>query len=217
MPRKSTARRPPRPRTKPADERRDDLMAAAERLFITRGIAATTIDHIAARAGVAKGTFYLYFAAKEDVLAALRARFVARFRERIAAAVDACAADDWAARLAAWIEAGVRGYLDAVALHDVVFHGVHIDRSAVKLADPVVDHLAALLAAGTRAGAWRVADSRLTALVMFHGLHGAVDDAVGRGQRTDGRALARALADLFSGVAGARPRTRPSTRQSTRS
>lgn len=76
---KSAARTPtsaePAPRTKPAPVRLDELMAAAEDLFVRQGVEATTIDQIVARAGVAKGTFYHYFSSKADVLAALRAKF----------------------------------------------------------------------------------------------------------------------------------------------
>ena len=61
-------------RTQPAEVRVDDLMSAAAALFIAKGIEATTIDDIVARAGVAKGTFYHYFSTKADVIIALRAR-----------------------------------------------------------------------------------------------------------------------------------------------
>jgi AcrR family transcriptional regulator len=41
--------------------------AAARRLFEQQGFAATTVDSIAATAGVAKGAFYHHYALKEDV------------------------------------------------------------------------------------------------------------------------------------------------------
>lgn len=54
-------------RTKPATERRNDLMDAAERLFLEHGVLHTTIEQICNLAKVAKGTFYIYFASKEEV------------------------------------------------------------------------------------------------------------------------------------------------------
>lgn len=42
-----------------------ELIAAALELFVERGFAATRLDEVAARAGVSKGTLYLYFASKE--------------------------------------------------------------------------------------------------------------------------------------------------------
>jgi AcrR family transcriptional regulator len=44
------------------------LLEAAYNLFIEKGITATAIDEIVKKAGVAKGTFYLYFKDKEDIL-----------------------------------------------------------------------------------------------------------------------------------------------------
>ncbi|RXH17402.1 TetR/AcrR family transcriptional regulator [Bradyrhizobium guangzhouense] len=50
-----------------AAERRDAIVAAAMEEFITRGFAATRLDDIARRAGVAKGTIYLHFKDKESM------------------------------------------------------------------------------------------------------------------------------------------------------
>jgi len=50
-----------------AAERRDAIVAAAMEEFITRGFAATRLDDIAKRAGVAKGTIYLHFRDKESM------------------------------------------------------------------------------------------------------------------------------------------------------
>ncbi|WAM34297.1 TetR/AcrR family transcriptional regulator [Caldicellulosiruptor morganii] len=44
------------------------LLDAAYNLFIEKGITNTAIDEIVKKAGVAKGTFYLYFKDKEDIL-----------------------------------------------------------------------------------------------------------------------------------------------------
>ena len=45
------------------------IAAAARKLFAQKGFEATSIDEIAARAGVAKGAVYHHFASKEDVFA----------------------------------------------------------------------------------------------------------------------------------------------------
>src|SRR5919108_939109 len=77
------------PRTKPADERRADLLAAAEALFVSQGVPTTTTEDITRKAGVSKGLFYLYFRSKEDLLASLQERFVTAFAESVRAAADA--------------------------------------------------------------------------------------------------------------------------------
>jgi AcrR family transcriptional regulator len=48
-----------------------ELIAAALELFVERGFAATKLDDVAARAGVSKGTLYLYFASKEELFKAV--------------------------------------------------------------------------------------------------------------------------------------------------
>lgn len=63
-------------KTKPRWERRKDarpqeLLAAALALFVERGYAATRLDEVAARAGVSKGTLYLYFENKEELFKAV--------------------------------------------------------------------------------------------------------------------------------------------------
>ena len=108
-----------RPRTKPPETRREELMDAAERLFLRNGVGATTVEQITAAAAVAKGTFYLYFASKDDVRAALGERFAQRHLAHVqAASVDA----DWATQLKAWARTSVDFYLSSVELHDMLFY-----------------------------------------------------------------------------------------------
>lgn len=187
----------PRRRTLPAEVRTDDLMAAAAALFIAKGVDATTIDEIVARAGVAKGTFYHYFATKTDVVLALRERFSRDFVTSVSEAIDACATTDFAARLSGWIHGAVRAYLADFELHDVVFHDFSHSRRQSKEKDVVIAQLVALLEAGEAAGAWSVPDIRMTALVLFDGMHGVVDDAIARGSR-DPQPLCDILLELFS-------------------
>jgi len=61
---------------KPRWERRkearpQELLAAALDLFVERGFATTRLEDVAKRAGVSKGTLYLYFANKEELFKAV--------------------------------------------------------------------------------------------------------------------------------------------------
>jgi len=53
------------------DARPQELLAAALDLFVEKGFAATRLDDVAARAGVSKGTLYLYFTNKEELFKAV--------------------------------------------------------------------------------------------------------------------------------------------------
>src|ERR1700748_2735294 len=57
----------PSNRAERAAERRAAIVDAAMQEFIARGFAATRLDDIAKRAGVAKGTIYLHFKDKESM------------------------------------------------------------------------------------------------------------------------------------------------------
>src|SRR3979490_880888 len=66
----SRLQRPPKPassRAERAAERRQAIVEAARDEFIARGFAATRLDDVAKRAGVAKGTIYLHFKDKESM------------------------------------------------------------------------------------------------------------------------------------------------------
>lgn len=53
------------------EQRRNDIINAAEELFFARGINNTTMDDVAEASELSKGTLYLYFKSKEDLHYAL--------------------------------------------------------------------------------------------------------------------------------------------------
>jgi AcrR family transcriptional regulator len=201
---KSHVEKSARPRTKPPEVRREELLDAAEQLFLAQGVAATSVDAIVAGAGVAKGTFYLYFQSKEQLLSALQQRFIDDVCTGLQAAVDKCPAGDWQARLRAWVAAGVDGHLDRIDLHEVVFHEFRPDDTHVTHRNSTVDQLADFLAQGARAGAWSIGDPRLLAIMLFHALHGAVHEAAGR-KKVGRKRLVRALQAFFQHAVAALP------------
>jgi AcrR family transcriptional regulator len=127
-------------RTKPAEQRRAELLAAGQALFLAKGIAGTSLDDVTQRAGVSKGLFYLYFSSKEDLVLALREQFSRALAERMRAAAEAVpvstasvstasvstasvsTASGWADRLDACVRAGFECYRELHDLHEVLFH-----------------------------------------------------------------------------------------------
>jgi len=59
------------------------ILGAAEELFAAQGFAKTTVDEIAARAGVSKGLVYDHYASKEALLAAVWERLVDAWTEAV--------------------------------------------------------------------------------------------------------------------------------------
>jgi AcrR family transcriptional regulator len=204
MPSSKPAKPKARPRTKPAAQRRDELMNAAERLFLEKGFEQTSIEEITKGADVAKGTFYLQFSSKTDVLEALRARFVQRLHDGVAAEVAKQRAEDWTGKLRAWTKACALGYLDAEPLHHLVFVEAPPASHEGLGRNILIDNLTALLAEGVGKSAWSVADPNFTAVFLFNALHGVVNQAAKAKSSNRGKLL-RALEDHVFRAAGVKP------------
>ena len=101
-----------------AEDRPREICAAALEVFAEKGFAAARLDEIARRAGVSKGTLYLYFKDKEDLFRAVVrdaiAPNVAAIAESIAA-MEAPFADIVRMFLAGFAEREARLPLGAVA------------------------------------------------------------------------------------------------------
>ncbi len=67
----SAATPPPARRVRRKDARPGEILAAALALFAERGFAATRLEDVARRAGISKGTIYLYFPTKEELFRAV--------------------------------------------------------------------------------------------------------------------------------------------------
>jgi TetR/AcrR family transcriptional regulator len=77
MPDERHARRERRKQDRPGE-----LLEAALDLFVEKGYAATRVEEVAARAGVSKGTLFLYFPSKEELFkAVVRENIAGRFAE----------------------------------------------------------------------------------------------------------------------------------------
>ena len=107
----ATAQSAPVRRRLPRVERTRQLIEVAEEVFAERGIAAASMDDIAARAGVTKPILYDHFGSKDGLLAAVIARAGAELGDAVEGAVaDANDADEALAR-------GLRAYFSFMEQH----------------------------------------------------------------------------------------------------
>lgn len=60
--------------SKDPEERKNELIDAAEELFLTAGYNETSVSDIVKKVSVAQGTFYYYFKSKEDIFVSIFAR-----------------------------------------------------------------------------------------------------------------------------------------------
>ncbi|EQD27023.1 TetR family transcriptional regulator, partial [mine drainage metagenome] len=75
-------------RRRSRDDRYADLVSAAAKTFAERGVQNTVVSDIVKAAGVAQGTFYLYFKTKDDIVLAVVDHLVGALRANLAEAVE---------------------------------------------------------------------------------------------------------------------------------
>ena len=63
---------------KEAEERKNEILDVAERLFGTKGFDNTSTSDILNEVGIARGTLYYHFKSKEDILDAMIDRMTGR-------------------------------------------------------------------------------------------------------------------------------------------
>lgn len=134
-----------------ADDTRKRLFAAAVQMFSTHGYHQTTVDAIAKRAGVAKGTFFVHFATKDAVIVELVRRQTRAAREaRAAALADGPTAALRAATLALGEQAGTSRELSRAVLSATLDNPI-VASDADALFGTVLDEMIA----DARAVPWR--------------------------------------------------------------
>ncbi len=117
--------------TRARNERYTELLSIARVILAEKGFEATTVSEIVARAGVAQGTFYLYFPSKIALVAALNQQM----NEHIVAAVYAATSH---ARTAAEVVAsGVTAAFQQLEHYRDILHILH---SQVALTQTLIQH-----------------------------------------------------------------------------
>ncbi|MCH8849834.1 MAG: TetR/AcrR family transcriptional regulator [Chloroflexi bacterium] len=90
-----------KPRTEA--DRKEQILAAARAVFDEKGYESATISDVVRRAGVAQGTFYLYFASKRDVVLELARRPMEEIAARMESAIAKATSFEGTIRAAAQI------------------------------------------------------------------------------------------------------------------
>lgn len=116
----------PEGRFQTPEVRRRQILDAAARLAVEEGLENTSIARVAKAAGIAKGSIYLQFESRQDLLAGLQADLWAQMLARPQQLVDD-PNRTWASKLDAVVEHWMRFEFDAHDLYHSVFHAVATD------------------------------------------------------------------------------------------
>jgi TetR/AcrR family transcriptional regulator, transcriptional repressor for nem operon len=203
MPTRTSPPPAPAPRRQPPDVRREQILDAAARVLVARGLAATTMAEVAEAASVAKGTVYLYFASKAELLAGLRARYFEDFAAMLdGPPVGGPKGPGVAARIERLVAASYDFALANHELHHVLFHEAGFAEADTFARARTV--LAELIETGRAAGELAVADPSLATDFLLHGLHGVLVAATHR-PRSQRRRLVAGVTELICRAVGAGP------------
>jgi AcrR family transcriptional regulator len=160
---------------RPGRVRREEIVAAAARIFATRGYAAVGMRDIAEAVGMRGASLYHHFASKEEILYAVCLSVTRELNEQNLPHLDAPGTPGQ--RLAAFVRAHLeflqpRRVEHLVGLHELAalspVHRAEIDEYRRYYQRRVRD----VIDAGMRSGEFAVADPRLAAFAAFGVLNG---------------------------------------------
>ncbi|MEC8126065.1 MAG: TetR/AcrR family transcriptional regulator [Pseudomonadota bacterium] len=94
--------------------REQDILSVCESLMAERGVRQVSVDMVAARTGIGKGTIYKHFDSKRDMLIAIAARYFKMLIDLLGRSKDPmCAVSEW-------IEAQLYAARRSLLIHELV-------------------------------------------------------------------------------------------------
>ncbi len=169
--------------TLPKAERRQQILAAARDLFARRGYHQTTIDDIVDEAGVARGTYYLYYEDKRAVFSDL----IDRFSQRLTMAIERIVTGDPARPVDEQVRANIRAIVGVclaeramtkILFTDATGIDAAFDRKLTTFYDAVVQLLTESLRDGQTLGIVRDGEPRVLAYLTLGALKELLFQAV---------------------------------------
>lgn len=182
--------KPLRRRLQP-EARKAEIIEAAERLLQVHG-SRVRVEDVVREAGVAKGTFFLYFPTWDDLLETVRHRFMVAFDAIYPLPTEVDGPVDWFAVMDSLAAAFIDFASSRQAIGQALFHSDFAERRP--LANNAIVRLGAIIRAGQEAGAFGPVAPEPTARLLF----AAIDEApraVARGE--DRAAILAALQTLL--------------------
>lgn len=195
--------------SKNAEDRRAVILEAGMAVCRTIGFADAKVSDITKAAGIAKGTFYLYFDSKAHMLGALWERYV----DTVVVTAEGVLreGDTWWPTVDRLLSALLDQALSNADLHRIVYgtanaHALDICRAAD---ERVIDLMASFITRGTCAGAFRVARPSWTCRMLYRAADSLLHELILAGAPIDAQELKGSFLELAHRALGAPPYVHP--------
>jgi AcrR family transcriptional regulator len=157
------------PRPDVSEERKQQILDAAEKVFTHKGLDEARMDDIAEGTGVSKGTLYLYFKSKEDLIIAILDRIFRGMFERLGARTG----EELSATEAIWrfTNEAARDYRIMLRMMPIAFEFLAlafrnktVQKALKQYFDLYMDALVPIIQRGIDSGEFRQVDAQEVAL-----------------------------------------------------
>lgn len=198
-----------------AEARPDEVLDAALAVFVEKGFAAARVEDVARRAGVSKGTVYLYFPSKEALIEGIVRRAVAPIALRALPDLETFDGDPrMPITMLMMILVEQLGQPDKIAVPKLILREVMSFPAIAtfyrqEVLDKVIPALTGLIRRGVETGKLRPVDPELTVRSIIGPLlaHMALGELFGIKPEGEGLSLDRLVANhldiLFHGLSAA--------------
>lgn len=154
-----------------SQKRRTSIIETATKCFAKRGYHATQVSDIIEAAGIARGTFYLYFDSKEDVFREILDAFLAHIGTQIktiSLSGQASPADQMRANVERVVDAVIENPAPAkIVFNEAVGLNPEIDEKLREFYDKLINRTAASLSKGIKFGLVRKINPRIGACIIL--------------------------------------------------
>ncbi|HYZ83191.1 MAG TPA: TetR/AcrR family transcriptional regulator [Bryobacteraceae bacterium] len=168
-------------RKEASKSRRTAILQAARSVFAGQGFQNTSVDDIAAKAGLGKGTLYLYFSSKEEIYMAVLIEDGHALNDLTRERMDA--AGSWRERLNAYVQTKmehlethqefIRIYLGET--RSMMLRGARVSPELYQVLREGVSHLVQMFASAVARGEIRPVDPELAALTVADLTRGLIE------------------------------------------
>ncbi len=159
------------PRPNVTDERKSQIINAAEDVFTKKGFDEARMDDIAEETGLSKGTLYLYFKSKDDLIIAILDRMLQReFKQLESFNQDGINASEAIWQITDLLTKDILGMIRLIPIVyqflALAFRNKYVQLALKKYINRYIDILTPIIQRGIDSGEYRNVDTREVAIAM---------------------------------------------------